>query len=137
MIYIFENPETGEQKEVFIKNSYNKKVFNYNKENKNRPEEVVYIDEKGLKWNRVFLKPSVSIDTKINDSFSEKDFLNKTRNKNYTLGELWDTAAENSEKRGGNHDPIKKDYVKKRRKRGGLVPENKDKTIKIKDLGKI
>jgi hypothetical protein len=72
-----------------------------------------YIDGKGTKWNRVFLAPTASIDTKIDcDSFS--DFSRKTENKNMKLGDMWDLSGELSDKRikRKGHDPIKENAIK-------------------------
>ena len=79
--YLFRNPKTGEIKEITLGINEEK---NYS--------------EKGLSWERVFTIPNASIDIKINE-FSERDFLEKTNKKNYSLGEMWDTSKELSEKR--------------------------------------
>lgn len=83
-VYIFQHPNTQEVKEIV--------------QGMNEPH--VYVDKKGVKWDRIFTKPQAALDTKIN-AHSVEDFKNKTRNKNYTLGQMWDTSAELSEKRGG------------------------------------
>lgn len=80
-IYLFRNPKTGEIKEITLGINEEKKY-----------------SEKGISWERVFTIPNASIDTKINE-FSERDFLEKTNKKNYSLGEMWDTSKELSEKR--------------------------------------
>jgi hypothetical protein len=105
-IYLFQNPKTKQVKEIVQKMS----------------DEHIYIDEKGVKWDRVFTKPQASIDTQMSTDNS-KDFVNKTRNKNYTLGQLWDKSAELSQKRGGMsgkdeiRDKAEKSYEKKTGKR--------------------
>tara|TARA_Y100000310_G_scaffold330531_1_gene402360 strand:- start:1147 stop:1494 length:348 start_codon:yes stop_codon:yes gene_type:complete len=102
--YLFENPETGETKEIIQRIS----------------EKHVFFDEKGLQWNRVFLPFNVSINARPIDPFSKKDFLKKTEDKNVTMGELWDVSAEASEKRkqvdGEDHVKEKffKNYTQKR-----------------------
>jgi len=102
-VYIFQNPKTKEYKEVFLA----------------LDAEKVY-HEDGEKWQRIFLPPNVSVDTRINAS-SERDFVEKTKRKNYNLGEMWDTSKELSEKREKEQgvDPVKekslKEYSKKRR----------------------
>ena len=95
--YIFLNPETGEEKDVLQK----------------MDENHVYIDENGLEWTRVFTPTNFSMDGKINP-MSKEEFISKTSNKNYTLGEIQDTARELSEKRAGQHghDPIQKAWFK-------------------------
>lgn len=82
-------------------------------------EEHVYVDDKGIKWNRVFFVPQATIDGAI-DPFSQSQFLEKTQ-KPDTLGALWDRSQELSDKRAkvnGGIDPIRqkaeKDYSKKR-----------------------
>lgn len=67
--------------------------------------------ENGVKWRRVFLSPQSSIDSKINPD-NPKDFVEKTRNKKGTLGNLWDLSKELSIKRGGNSgvDRVKEKY---------------------------
>lgn len=68
-------------------------------------EEHIYVDENGIKWDRIFTSPKISIDSKI-DPYSSKAFIQKT-NKNGTLGELYDLSKEMSEKRGGKkNDPM-------------------------------
>lgn len=96
-IYLFENPKTKEVIEVVQRMN----------------EEHIYI-VKGVKWNRVFTKPSASIDTQI-DPNSSRDFIEKTKNKNYSIGALWDKSAELSEKRAkvDGIDPIKEKEIKK------------------------
>jgi hypothetical protein len=93
--YLFSHPDTGEIQEVF---------FHMN-------DEKIYIDENGLKWNREFVVPQASMDTKI-DPHSKKAFMDKT-NKAGTFGEMMDLSKELSEKRGGaKNDPVKKQYVR-------------------------
>lgn len=82
--YIYENPRTGEIKEVFQKIC----------------EPHTYSDSNGLMWNRVFTKPNAAVDTRIS-SINPNEFVSKTRGKNYSVGQLWDMSAELSEKRGG------------------------------------
>ena len=63
-------------------------------------EDHTYTDSKGIVWNRVFTKPQAAVNTQISAN-DKQDFLNKTRGKNYSLGQLWDISGELSEKRGG------------------------------------
>jgi hypothetical protein len=97
-IYIFENRETGETREIFQRIS----------------EKHVFSDENGLEWNRVFLPFNVSINARPIDPFSKKDFLKKTDDKNVTMGELWDASAEASEKRKQieGKDKVKEKFFK-------------------------
>lgn len=91
MIYIYEHPDTKEIKEV----------------NQGMNDIHEYVDETGLKWNRVFTIPNACIDTKI-DPFSKNDFLRKTDKKG-SVGDLVDRAKDLSEQRkdkNGGVDPI-------------------------------
>jgi len=117
-IYIYENPSTGEVREVL----------------QSMNEEHCY-SEDGQEWVRVWTLPQMSIDTKL-DPFSSKDFVKKT-DKSGTYGDLLDRSAELSEIRAnknGGVDPLKQkyfdDYAKKR---GGKrhPDELKNKTIEI------
>lgn len=103
-IYIFEHPKTKKVIEII----------------QNMNDDHVYIDEKGVKWNRIFTKPQASMDTQI-DSHNSKDFVSKTRNKNYSVGQMWDMSAELSQKRGGasGQDEIRSRAEKAYEKRTG------------------
>lgn len=77
-----------------------------------------YIDDKGVRWLRVFSSPFAQTDTQI-DPFSYQDFVKKTNNKKRTVGDLWDISAELSEKRTKKvgKDPIKEKTIKDYRKK--------------------
>ena len=94
--YLYKDPETGE--EVSIYQGINEK-HKYSAD--------------GKEFERVFTVPNASIDTNI-DPMSEKDFVEKTRNKKGTLGEMWDASKEASEKRDKitGKDPTKEKYFK-------------------------
>jgi hypothetical protein len=94
-LYIYQNPKTGETKEI---------VQSMNEEHS--------YSENNIQWARVFTKPNSSIDTQINPD-SASSFINITKNKNYTIGDLWSKSAELNEKRGGENDPIKQKALKK------------------------
>ena len=103
-IYLFQHPKTGEVKEVLQK--------------MNEPHS--YVDEKGIEWERVFLSPNMSIDGKgMGADTTSEEFVRKTKDKNYNLGEMWNLSAELSEKRAkiGGKDHVKekasKAYTKK------------------------
>ncbi len=102
--YQFQNPKTGELKLVYFSVNADK----------------IYIDDNGLKWDRVFTSPFAAVDTKINP-FDSKEFVRKTANKKGTVGDLWDQSKEMSQKREkiAGQDAVKeqykKDYSKKRR----------------------
>ena len=99
--YIFKSPETGEEREVF-------QAIN---------DEHVYVVA-GLKWERVWTCPQLSMDTKI-DPFSEKQFLDKT-SKPGTIGDMWDRAADlQQERAAGNKgiDPLSGKSVETKKKK--------------------
>ncbi len=126
-LYVYQNPKTSEYIEVL----------------QSMKEEHIYIDENGLKWDRVFLGAEIS-STKICDPWSNSDFVNQTKNMKGTVGDLMDKSKEMSEmraKESGGVDPILdkkfKDYSKLR---GGIKdPEDpsrkkvfENKHVKIK-----
>ncbi len=96
-IYIFQRPKSDEIIEV---------IQGVN-------DDHVFIDNEGVKWERVFTVPNASIDTRI-DPFSEKDFSSKTKNKKGTVGDLMDASKEASEKRDRltGRDPVKQEHFK-------------------------
>lgn len=111
MIYLFENPQTGEVRQVW----------------QGMNEQHVYSDG-GLVWNRVFTVPAA----KIGDNpYSVQSFLDKTNNKG-TLGDVWDRADDLSHKRAsqnGGVDPIKQKYYKQYSKdRKGRIHPNANRT---------
>lgn len=114
-LYTYENPETGEVIDIVQTMS----------------EEHSYTDKNGLKWKRVYQIPNASIDSQI-DPYSNTSFVDATKNKKGTYGDLLDKSRELSDKRAksnGGVDPIKdkffKDYSKNRN--GALHPEQKKK----------
>jgi hypothetical protein len=58
-----------------------------------------YIDENGVEWVRVWEPTSLAVDTGALDPYSQDDFVNKTRGKNYSVGDMWDLSRELHEKR--------------------------------------
>ena len=103
--YLYEDPETG--KVVSVIQGIN--------------ENHTY-EEDGKKFDRVFTSPNASIDTKV-DAFSKSDFLEKTKNKKGTYGDLFDASKEASLKREERlgHDPVKQEHFKKySEKRNGM-----------------
>ena len=121
-LYLFINPDTGEEKEVLQKMS----------------EPHVYIDENGLEWLREFTSPNAVIGMN-HDPFSSNHFMEKTSDRG-TMGDLYDRAEEDSNKRAEKNsgvDPLRKkffkDYSKKRKgKNHRLDPSRKiDGTIEI------
>ena len=51
-----------------------------------------------LEYQRVFTNPNMAIDSDYS-SLSEEQFVNSTKNKKGTLGDLFDASKEASEKR--------------------------------------
>jgi len=93
-IYLFQNPNTGEIKEVVQKMN-----------------DLHVYKEDGLLWNRLFTIPQASIDTDI-DPLSQNSWNEKTRNKTGTMGDLIDKSRELSDKREKiiGKDPIREKY---------------------------
>ena len=82
--YIFQHPETREIKEVYQKMN----------------DSHCFVDKNGVSWDRVFTSPNMAVnDNLINADTTCEDFVRKTADKNYNLGEMWDLSAELSEKR--------------------------------------
>jgi len=90
-------------------------------------DEHEYTDEDGVKWRRVFSVPNASIDTRIDD-FSSNEFVNKTKEKGMTMGQLWDESAAASERREKTlgKDPVKEKYFKKYTKERVGMKHQKD-----------
>jgi hypothetical protein len=103
-IYIFENPKTGETKEVLM--SMN---------------EIHEYSENGVKWNRVFGNLNISVPYGNIDPWSESAFLRKTKDMKGTMGDMWDLSAELSQKRADQKgkDPIKNTFIEKDKKKKG------------------
>ena len=105
-MYLFINPETGESREEFQR----------------MEDEHVFVDENGLEWQRQFTPHNVGKDTDC-DPFNSKQFVEKTRGKNLSVGDLWDMSADMAIKReaqAGGKDPIKEKYdAKEKKKRKG------------------
>ena len=103
-VYLYEHPETGETKEVLQK--------------MNEPHS--YVDSKGVKWDRIFLSPNMAVDGhEMGTDTTSEEFVRKTKDKNYNLGEMWEISGELSKKRAkaGGKDHVKektaKAYTKK------------------------
>lgn len=105
-------------------------------------EEHIYVDKKGVKWNRIFTKPQAAIDTSV-DPNSSKDFMRRTAKKGMTYGEMSDLSAELSEKRGGTtgQDLMRQKAIdgykaKTGKEHPAIVAENRKKLKKeLKNLG--
>lgn len=82
-LYLYENPETGEVKEVLQKMS--------------EPHEY---EEGGVGWLRVWVSPNAAVnDNLISADTTQEEFVRKTKEKNYNVGEMWDLSKELGEKR--------------------------------------
>ncbi len=102
-IYVYKHPDKEEYEEVL----------------QGMNDEHVY-EKDGVKWDRVFLAPNASIDSEI-DPFSKSQFMDVTRNKRGTYGDMMDLSKEMSAKRAekaGGKDPVKErfydNYAKER-----------------------
>jgi hypothetical protein len=120
-MYIFENPDTGEQKEVF---------FHMNDEKK-------YFDDEKKEWKRVFM--TSQINSHNIDPWDNNSFVNETQNMKGNMGDLLDASKEMSEKRSasnGGVDPIKEKYFKKysESRRGSKHPEEIKKGYESKNI---
>lgn len=109
-LYVFKHPETSEQIEVV----------------QSMKDEHVYIDDSGVKWERVFFATNASIDTQ-GDCFSKEDFTRRTAKQGMTVGDMWDLSKEMSQKREkiSGKDPVKQKYFKNyEKKRKGVKHDN-------------
>ena len=103
-VYIFQHPETEELMEVVQQMS----------------EPHSFVDEDGIEWDRIWSAPNMAVNNSlINADTTCEDFVRKTKDKNYNLGEMWDLSAQLSEKRKGTRgvdnvkEEAKKTYSKK------------------------
>lgn len=106
-IYLYENPKTGEIKEVIQRMT----------------ENHIY-SENGIDWRRVFSVPQAAQVSIGNlDPFDKRAFIERTgQMRNITQGDLWDLSGELSRKREKKRgkDPVKEQTVKAyERKTGG------------------
>ena len=117
-LYIFENHQTGDIKEIIQEMN---DVHEYYEDN--------------IKWDRIFTIPNAFVLGSPVDPHSATDFARETYEKKGTYGDLIDRSAELSEKRAQRHgeDPIKKASEKKwSEDRGGRRPMRKLKDLNIK-----
>ena len=115
-IYLFENVETGELREIFF-HMTDKKIYN--------GEDSSQI---GI-WERRYYSPQVAIDVNI-DEMDSKRFVETSSKKKGTLGNLFDASKEASLKR---ERIMGKDFVKesslqkwkeRRRRKDGSLPKH-------------
>lgn len=94
--YLFLNEITGETKEVILGINEKKECF----------------DEFGNKLQRLWTAPNAASDTKL-DPHDSKAFARATGTKKGTLGDLWDTSRDLSDKRAKatGKDPVKEKYL--------------------------
>jgi predicted nucleic acid-binding Zn ribbon protein len=83
----------------------------------------IYVDSEGTEWKRVFTPANFSVDGNLNSISSSREFVEKTKDKNYSQGDLQDISKEASDKREKQmgKDPVKrkwfKEYAEQRRGR--------------------
>ncbi len=81
-LYEFENPITKEKKSII----------------QGMNDSHIFVDNEGVEWVRIFINPQASFNTKI-DPLSSKDFVEKTRGKKGSVGNILDKSKELSEQR--------------------------------------
>ena len=111
--YLFMHPETEETIELV----------------QGMKDKHFYVDENGVEWDRVWVNPNTANSTTEMDPYSEKDFVAKTRGKNYTVGEMWNLSKELHEKRKikEGRDTIKAKHENERQKAMDKRSENRAK----------
>lgn len=112
-MYIFQNPKTNEEIEVFF----------------HMDDEKKYFDKNGLEWKRVYTSSQLNTEASI-DPWDNNSFVNSTANMKGSVGDLLDKSAElssmRSEKNGGV-DPLKEKYFKNYSKERNGVKHHMDK----------
>lgn len=93
-IYIYQNEETGEVKEIV-----------------QRMDEPHTYSEEGVEWKRVFTVPNAQISAAV-DPFNPQQFVEKTGNSKGSLGDVFDRAKELSDQRKAKigYDPVQNKY---------------------------
>lgn len=119
-LYLFKHPDREEYEEVFF----------------HMDEDKVF-EKEGLLWQRVYHSPNLNTEAPINP-WDNNDFVNKTKNKKGTIGDMMDASAELSAKRAdqnGGVDPVKQKYFKDyAKKRNGTKHHLDKKTIDTKNF---
>lgn len=121
-------------------------IFLYSNPKTNKVIEVIqsvhdkheYIDKNGLKWQREFTIPHMSIDAVNIDPFNSKDYV-KATNKKGTIGDLMDRSKELSikrEEKAGIDDLKETHYKNYSKRRNGRVHPTKRAEIVNSILGK-
>jgi hypothetical protein len=124
-IYLYQHNKTKEIREVLQSMNDPHEYFGDGK-----------IPESG--WERVYTIPTASIDTK-QDPFSQNQFLDVTKSKKGTYGDMLDYSRELSEKRSsivGGADPIKEKYYENysKNRKGAKHPDKLPKTFENKHV---
>jgi hypothetical protein len=101
-------------------------------------DEHIYLDEEGTKWKRVLTAPQVNAERigTINP-FDTQKAAEITGRRKGTIGDLWDTSKELSEKRKdklGHEDSVKRNYFDDYQKKN-KVKHFYDKPTKIEKNG--
>lgn len=113
-MYIFQNPETEEEIEVFF----------------HMDDEKKYIDDQGLEWKRIFTSSQLRTESSI-DPWDNASFVNSTANMKGSVGDLLDKSSELSSIRAeqnGGVDPLKKKYFDNYSKERNGAKHHLDKT---------
>jgi hypothetical protein len=91
-------------------------------------DDHIYIDDKGLQWQRVFTVPEVNTHGTLKAETTDKQFSEYTKNQKGKMGDLWDRSAELSEKRKKiyGQDPVKNKYYKNwsKKRKGRIHPKS-------------
>lgn len=124
-IYLYQHNKTKEIREVFQSMNDIHEYFG----DSDIPENA---------WERIYTVPTASIDTK-QDPFNSNQFLDVTRSKRGTYGNMLDYSKELSEKRAsivGGADPIKEKYYEQYSKdrRGAKHPDKIQKVFENKHV---
>ena len=119
-IYLYENPETSEIKEVF-----------------QGMNDLHEYQQDGIKWQRVWTVPAGVVDGRLNP-WSAAKFVEKTGKGSDTYGSLLDRSAELSAKRAeecGGKDPLKErvfeNYQKKCSKEHPLKIQERARNLEV------
>lgn len=95
MIYVYQNPETGEIREI-----------------SQGSNDLHEFSENGKKWERVFTVPNAASDSKINP-WDNRQFIDRTGKMKGSVGDIWDHSKELSQARAeksGGIDPIQRKF---------------------------
>jgi len=120
--YLFEDPLSGETKDIFF----------------HMKDDKVYIDETKVIWKRIYTVPQASKDTK-SDPYSSKDFVKVTNKNGGNFGELWERSSEFSSRRAEKEgiDPIKQKHDDQIERDTGIVNPVKKKKLAQEKLKKL